>query len=254
MSTSTAEAAEPTAVTAHTYDATLYGPLFYASKEGTVIETDPVVAATAVMHALGYEYYDLEKAFALAGAAATSADYSRLCGLPLFASEMTPQGNFEVNERTFRTVAYTTERAVVSQDTTVGEYIRGTKKPVPRRLEGSNTGWHKVREYVGVPPGTEFSVTVWTPADQTPPDRLGFRVGIGRTGELRALRRDETAETVSVNQYLLQSVFDVGEETVFAVMDSAAEYQRGNDVRTNRFVGVDTDWFTAAVAPELVKS
>ena len=254
MSTSTAQEPDPTTVTAHTYDATLYGPLFYASKEGTVIETDPVVAATAVMHALGYEYYDLEKAFALAGAAATSADYTRLCELPLFASEMAPQGDIEVNERTFRTVAYTTERAVVSQDNAVGEYIRGSKKPVPRRLEGSNAGWHKVREYVGVPPGTEFSVTVWTPTGQAPPDRLGFRVGIGRTGELRARRRDGAAETVSINQYLLQSVFDVGEETVFAVMDRAAEYQRGNDIRTNRFIGVDTDWFTTAVAPELVQT
>lgn len=247
MSTASGES-----VVAHTYDATLYAPLFYASKEGTVIETDPVVAATALLHAVGYEYYDLGKAFALVGDAATSASYSRLCELPLFTSEMVPQGDYEVNERTFRTVAYTTERAVVSQDGSVGEYIRGSKKPVPRRLEGSNAGWHKMREYVGLPPGTEFRFTLWTHEDEDPPETLGFRVGIGRTGEVRARRRPTTDGEVTVNQYLLQSVYEVGEETIFDIMDRADDYSRGNDVRTNRFVGVDTDWFTAEVVPEIV--
>ena len=239
-------------VVVHTYDATLHAPLFYASKEGSVIETDPVVAATALLHAIGYEYYDLGKAFALAGDAATSADYTRLRDLPLFASEMMPQGDYEVNERTFRTVAYTTERAVVSQDASVGEYIRGSKKPVPRRLEGSNAGWHKMREYVGLPPGTEFRFTLWTPEGETPPETLGFRAGIGRTGEVRAHRRPATDETVTVNQYLLQSVYEVGEEAVFDIMEQAEEYSRGNDVRTNRFVGVDADWFAEEVASGIV--
>jgi len=236
----------------YTYDATLYTPLFYASKEGSVIETDPIVAATALMHALGYEYYDLGKAFALAGDAATRADYSRLQELPFFASEMVPTENVEVNERTFRTVAYTTERALVSQDSTVGEYVRGTKKPVPRRLEGSNAGWHKMREYVGIPPHTEFTFTVWAASADDPPESLGFRAGIKRTGEFRAQRRTEPADTVTLNQYLLQSVYDVDDDAIFELVHRADDYRRGNDIRTNRFVDVDAEWFSAELLPSLI--
>ncbi len=239
-------------ISAHTYEAELYAPLFYASREGSVIETDPIIAATALMHALGYEYYDFGKAFALAGEAATSADYSRLCELPFFTSEMVPTRNHSVTERTFRTVAYTTERAVVSQDSGVGQYIRGTKKPIPRQLEGSNAGWHKMRDYVGIAPGTRFTFTVWSPLAEAPPEQLGFRVGIKRTGEIRAERRNTPVDTVTVNQYLLQSVYEVGEDTIFDIMDRATDYKRGNDMRTSRFVGVDAGWFADEVLPSVI--
>jgi CRISPR-associated protein Csc1 len=243
---------------AHTYDARLYGPLFFASKEGSVIETDPVVAATALMHALGYQYYELGKPFALAGDAATAPDYSHLRDLPVFTSEMTRrrsgdgEDEWEVNERTFRTVAYTTERALVSSDGSVGEYIRDAQKPLPRRIEGSNSAWHKMREFVGIPPGATFEFTVWSASDDAPPDALGFRTGIKRTGEVRAERRSDPAETVTLNQFLLQSVYDIGEDAVFDIMDRADDYQRGNDVRTNRFVGVDADWFATEILPEVL--
>jgi CRISPR-associated protein Csc1 len=236
----------------YTYDATLYTPLFYASKEGSVVETDPIVAATALMHAIGYEYYDLKRAFALAGDAATTADYSHLLDLPFFTSEMTPSGDYNVNERTFRTVSYTTERAVVSSDTDVGQFLTGAKNPIPRSFEGSNAGWHKMREYIGLPPGTEFTFTIWAPESAAPPDELGFRAGIKRSGELRATQREEPTDTVTVNQYLLQTVYDIGDDAVYNIMDHAVDYKRGNDMRTNRFVDVDADWFTESILPELI--
>lgn len=237
---------------AYTYDARLYAPLFYASKEGSVIETDPVIAATAVMHALGYEYYNLEKRYALVGDDATTPDYDHLRDLPFFASELTPVGNVDVDERTFRTVSYATERAIVSQDNSVGEFVRGSKKPVPRRLEGSNAGWHKVREFVGLAPGTDFEFTIWAPPDHAPPPELGIRAGIKRTGEFRAQRRDSPAETVTLNQYLLQSVYEVGDEAIVGLMRHSDDYQRGNDVRTNRFTAVDRDWFEQQVLTDTV--
>jgi len=230
-------------VRAYTYDARLYTPLFYASKEGSVIETDPVIAATALMHAVGYEYYDLEKRFALIGEETTSPSYEHLRSLPFFVSELVPVNDVDVDERTFRTVSYSTERAIVSQDSSVGEFVRGTKKPVPRRLEGSNAGWHKVREFVGLSPGTDFEFTIWTTQSHEPPEELGFRAGIKRTGEFRAERRSDPADQVSVNQYLLDSVYGVDDDTVIEIMRRSENYQRGNDVRTNRFMGVDRSWF-----------
>jgi len=121
-------------LTSHSYEARLHAPLFYGSKEGSVIETEPTVAATALMHAIGYEYYDLEKAFLLRGEEATTPAYERLQSLPFFVSEMTPVGDFEASERTFRTVSYATERTVVTSDNAVGEFLTGAKNPVPRAI------------------------------------------------------------------------------------------------------------------------
>ncbi|QZA89524.1 hypothetical protein K0C01_05170 [Salinarchaeum sp. IM2453] len=240
------------AINAYTYDATLYAPLFYASKEGSVIETDPTIAATALMHAIGYDYYDLEKRYALVGDDATSPAYERLQSLPFLVSEMVPTEEVQAEERTFRTVSYATERTVVSQDGSVGEFIRGTKKPVPRRIEGSNSGWHKVRKYIGLPPGTSFEFTVWASPDNAPPERLGFRTGIKRTGEFRAERRNEPADTVTLNQYLLQSVYDIDNDLIYGLMERSDEYQRGNDVRTNRFIDVDRPWAEQKIVKSII--
>ena len=238
----------------YTYEATLYAPLFYASKEGTVIETDPTVSATALMHAIGYEYYDLGRAFALAGEAANNPDYTHLFDLPFYTSEMTPVNPDVVDERTFRTVSYTTERAIVSQDKNACKFLTGKTSPVPRNFEGSRAGWHKVREFIGISPETEFTFTIWAAPSTAPPERIGFRAGIKRTGEIRAVQTDEPAETVTLNQYLLQSVYDLDDELIYGIMDHAADFKRGTDVRTNRFLDVDTEWVTNNVMPDVLAS
>lgn len=245
---------------AHTYEATLYGPLFYASEEGTVIRTDPAVAATALSHAIGYDYYGLEKRFFLRNDETVTPSYDHLAELPFIVSDMVPaSGTLEADERTFRTVSYATERAIVSSDTSVGEYLRGAKSPVPRGIEGSNAGWHKMREYVGISPDTDgdddsptFTFTIWTPPEAAPPEELGFRVGIKRTGEIRAERAAEPADTVAMNQFLLQSVYDVDDDLTSELLRHADAYKRGTDVRTNRFWGVERDWLEEHVISEVL--
>jgi CRISPR-associated protein Csc1 len=250
------EPSVPDEINAYTYTATLYAPLFYASKEGSVIETDPVISATALMHALGYEYYELGRAFALAGDAATTPDYSHLTELPFFTSELAPIGDCTVDERTFRTVSYLTERAVVSQDENACKFLTGGRSgsPMPRSFEGKRAGWHKVRKFLGIGAGQKFTFTLWAPPGHEPPERLGFRAGINRTGEFRATRDSEPVETVTVNQYLLQSVYDIDEQHVYDIIDHAADYERGTDVRTNRFIDVDADWFRSEIVPVLFDS
>lgn len=235
----------------HSYVARLHAPLFYGSKEGSVIETEPTVAATALMHAIGYEYYELEKAYLLTGEAATTPAYERLRSLPFFVSEMVPEA-VDATERTFRTTSYATERTVVSQDTTVGKFLVGSSKPVPRRIEGSNAGWHKIREYVGLAPGSTFKFTLWNPKDASPPAELGFRVGIKRTGEVRARRVDEPHDTVGLNHYLLSEVYDVDNALLTELVERSRAFRRGNDVRTSRFLGVDREWAGRELVPALI--
>lgn len=245
-------------VRAHTYEASLYGPLFYASEEGSVIRTDPTVAATALTHAIGYDYYDLEKRYLLLEEETVTPSYDHLTGLPFVVSEMVPATEgIEANERTFRTVSYATERTVVSSDTRVGEYLTGAKSPVPRGIEGSNAGWHKIREYVGLSPATgdsdpTFTFTMWTSPEATPPDSLGFRVGIKRTGEIRAERATTPATSVALNQFLIQSVYGLGDDRISDLLRRAESYDRGTDVRTCRFRGVDREWVEETIIPEVL--
>ena len=238
-------------VSAYSYDATLYSPLFYGSKEGSVIETDPTVSATALMHAIGYEYYALEKRFVLIGEETTTPVYERLRRLPIFTSEMVPEA-VDATERTFRTASYDTERAITTQNTAVGEFLRGTKKPVPRKTDGSTAGWHRQRDYVGLAPGSTFEFTIWAPVEDAPPKELGFRAGIKRTGEFRAVRREEPVSTVTLNQYLLENVYEISKEDRAALLENAVRYRRGNDIRTNRFHGVDRSWVDDTLADRLV--
>lgn len=251
MSVESAE--QPDALESHSYTARLHGPLFYGSKEGSVIETEPTISATALMHAIGYEYYDLEKAFLLTGDAATTPAYERLRSLPFFVSEMTPEV-VDAGERTFRTTSYATERTIVSQNVSVGEYLIGSKSPVPRRIEGSNAGWHKIREYVGLSPGSTFQFTLWCPPDASPPRELGFRTGIKRTGEVRATKQDKGHELVVLNHYLLTKVYDLDEALIAELLENAREFRRGNDVRTNRFLGADREWVDENLAPVILRA
>lgn len=238
-------------VVSHSYLGRLHGPLFYGSKEGSVIETEPTVAATALMHAIGYEYYGLEKAFLLTGEAATTPVYDRLRSLPFFVSEMVPEA-VDATERTFRTTSYATERTIVSQDASVGRFLIGSPKPVPRRIEGSNAGWHKIREYVGLSPGSTFRFTIWSPQDAAPPEEIGIRLGIKRTGEVRARLAEEPPETVALNQYLLSEIYELGEDLLTDVVEKASTFRRGNDVRTSRFLGVPREWVERELVPTML--
>lgn len=239
-------------IQSRSYNAQLHAPLFYGSKEGSVIETEPTVAATALMHAIGYEYFELEKQFLLTGDAATTPAYERLRELPFFVSEMRPRA-VDATERTFRTTSYATERVITSQDVSVGEFLTGAKNPVPRRFEGSNAGWHKMREYVGLAPGSTFEFTIWASSAVALPDELALRLGIKRTGEVRAIAADDEHESVSLNQYLLSDVYNVDGAQVATILEHARGFQRGNDVRTSRFIGVDKKWIDTDLAPALLK-
>lgn len=242
----------------HTYEATLYGPLFYASEEGSVIRTDPTIAATALTHAIGYNYYNLNKRYLLVDRETVEPSYEHLLELPFVVSEMTPvSGQLAADERTFRTVSYATERTVVSSDSSVGEFLTGAKSPVPRGFEGSNAGWHKIREYIGISPDTNedgptFCFTMWTPQGAEPPETLGFRVGIKRTGEIRAKRTETPAESVSLNQFLLQSVYNLSEEQITDLLRCSNSYERGADIRTCRFKGVDRQWAEETIVPQML--
>lgn len=221
-------------VTGTTYEATLYAPLFYASSEGRTVETQPILSATALGHALGYEYLDLEKRYVDRGVDATTPDYERLAGLPLFVSDMTPV-SVQTSERTLRGTAYSTERRITTTDEDLGRQI-GSGKGVPDRAGRSMSGWHRVRKYTGLAPGSTYRFTVWTPADVDLPDTLRFRMGIRRTGEFTA-RRTERSSRVILNKYLLTEAYDDPFDHA-ALVTAADRFQRGNDPRLHHFVGV----------------
>lgn len=221
-------------VTGTTYEATLHAPLFYASAEGRTVETQPILSATALTHALGYEYLELQKRYVDRGGEATTPDYERLSGLPLFVSDMTPI-SVRTDERTLRGTAYSTERRVTTTDAELAGQVDGGKG-IPDRAGRSMSGWHRVRRYTGLAPGSTYRFTVWTPEGVTIPPTLRFRMGIRRTGEFTARRR-ERARRVTLNKYLLTEAYDDPLDHA-ALVAAADRFQRGNDPRLHHFVGV----------------
>lgn len=234
-----------------TYRAKLYSPLFYSSREGWVIETQPILSATALTHALGYTIPEiqLEKRFVERGSEATTPTYDHLRDLQLFCTDMTPV-NVSVDERTFRTVSYVTENRVVTSDDDVAKQISVNSTHGSPKINGnSKAGWTKVQQYVGISPGSEYEFTVWTPDSVTLSDTIRFQMGISRSGAFVARKKSSVAEKVVLNAFLLSEVYDLGELTPADVLEYADEYRRGNDSRLHHYVGVDRDWVEKKLIP-----
>ncbi|QSG09439.1 hypothetical protein [Halapricum desulfuricans] len=229
-----------------TYEATLYAPLFYSSSEGRSIRTQPTLSATALMHALGYRYFGLEKRYAERGDEATSPDYSHLVEQPYFVTDMRPV-SVETDERTFRSTDYRSERHFTTNDKDVAERING-KKAVPNILETSGAAWQTIRNYVGIAPGSTFEFTIWS--DDPLPDRPFFRMGVKQTGEFRAQER--SLSTIVLNKFLLSEVYGLPDDLLTEAMKRSASFNRGNDPRLQHFVSVDPSFVRDRIVPEVV--
>ena len=227
------------------FEATLYAPLFYSSSEGRTIKTREMLSATALTHALGYRYTELEKRYVLTGDETTSPDYSYLKDLPLFVSDMKPV-EVRANERTFRSTDYRSDRHITTNEKNIAENING-KKSVPELLETSGTAWQTIRNYVGIAPGSRYEFAVWT-KDEIP-EEPSFRMGIKQTGEFRA--KETEASEVVLNKYLLDKVYDVDDSTLNELTQECAKFVRGNDPRLQHFVGVPID-LANEVAQEVI--
>ncbi|WP_049928779.1 hypothetical protein [Halopiger goleimassiliensis] len=231
-----------------TFEATLYTPLFYSSSEGRSIKTQPTLSATALMHALGYRYFDMEKRYVELGDQATSPDYSHLADAPFFVTDMRPIA-VEADERTFRSTDYRSERHFTTNDSDIAEQIEGRgAKSIPSILEDSGAAYQTIRHYLGIAPGSKFEFTVWT--DDPLPDRPFFRMGIKQTGEFRA-RGSELGDLV-LNKYLLSEVYDLSDELLTELMENSTTFQRGNDPRLQHFVGADPEFVRERIVPEVV--
>lgn len=229
-----------------TFEATLYAPLFYSSSEGRAIRTQPTLSATALMHALGYRYFEMEKRYAEFGERATSPDYSYLADAPFFVSDMRPVA-VDTDERTFRSTDYRSERNFTTNDSDLADRITGDKS-VPSILEDSGAAYQTIRNYIGIAPGSTFEFTVWS--EQGLPERPFFRMGIKQTGEFRAQPCQQ--DTVVLNKYLLSEVYDIDEATLTQLMEHSESFRRGNDPRLQHFVGVEPEFVNERIVPEVV--
>lgn len=229
-----------------TFEATLYAPLFYSSSEGRAIKTQPTLSATALMHALGYRYFGLEKRYAELGDEATTPDYSHLADAPFFVTDMRPVA-VETDERTFRSTDYRSERHFTTNDADLARQVEGTKS-VPAILESSGAAYQTIRNYIGIAPGSTFEFTIWS--EQNLPDHPFFRMGIKQTGEFRAQQCDR--DTLVLNKFLLTDVYEFSDSILTDLMTHSSSFRRGNDPRLQHFVGVDPAFVRDRVLPEVL--
>lgn len=219
-----------------TFEARLYAPLFYSSSEGRSVKAQPILSATALMYALGYRYFDLEKHYVLRGDSATAPDYRPITELPFFVTDLRPIAA-RADERTFRTSDYRSDRHFTTNDPDIAKKVSG-KKAVPNILETSGAAWQTIRNYMGIAPGATFEFTIWS--EDSLPVNPSFRMGIKQTGEFRAQETD--LDQLVLNKYLLQEVFNVGEDLLTATLEHSASFRRGNDPRLQHFVDVDPEF------------
>lgn len=229
-----------------TFEATLYAPLFYSSSEGRAIRTQPTLSATALMHALGYRYFQMEKRYAEIGDEATEPDYSHLADAPFFVTDMRPLA-VETDERTFRSTDYRSERHFTTNDLDLARQVKGTKS-VPAILENSGAAYQTIRNYLGVAPGSTFEFTIWCENGLT--ESPFFRMGIKQTGEFRATASE--TDTFVLNKYLLSEVYGLDEELLTELMERSSSFRRGNDPRLQHFVGPETRYVREKVVPEVL--
>lgn len=227
------------------YEATLYAPLFYSSSEGRSVRTQPTLSATALMHALGYRYFGLEKEYAHFGDRATTPEYEYLTELPFFVTDMRPVA-VDADERTFRSTDFRSERHFTTNDTDLAKQVAGTKS-VPAILENSGAAYQTMRNYIGLSPGSCFEFTIWS--DEPLPERPFFRMGIKQTGEFRA-RETETDQFV-LNKFLLSEVYDCSDDLLADLVEQSTAFRRGNDPRLQHFVGTDPEFVREHVVPEV---
>jgi CRISPR-associated protein Csc1 len=230
-----------------TYRAKLYTPMFFASREGRVTETSRYISSTALSHAIGYRYAALEKPYIQIGEESENPSYSHLKDLPIFVTEAEPV-DVSITEKTFRSTTYTSERNITSTDEDVAKMM-GNTKGVPERAGKSMSGWHRVREYVGAEPGSEYEFTIFTDGVEIP-DRIRFRIGIGRTGEMVAERTTES-DNVAINEYLLSEVYGLSDDELMNVLKNCESYERGTDPRLNRFVDVDMNYIKSELIEKI---
>ena len=226
-----------------TYEARLYAPLFYSSTEGRSIRTEPMLSATALMHALGYRYFGLEKRYALTGEETTKPSYDHLRKLPVFVTDMRPVA-VDAGERTFRSTDYRSERHFTTNEPDVAERVTG-KKSVPEILERSGAAWQTIRNYQGLAPGSTFEFTIWSTSPL--PERPFFRMGIKQTGEFRAEKID--LNQLVLNKYLLEEVYELSSERLNELLERSESFQRGNDPRLQHFVGADPEFVREQILP-----
>lgn len=229
-----------------TYKARLYAPLFYSSTEGRSIRTEPILSATALMHALGYRYFGLEKRYALTGAETTEPSYDHLRELPLFVTDMRPIAA-DAGERTFRSTDYRSERHFTTNDPEVAKRVTGNKS-VPEVLERSGAAWQTIRNYQGISPGSTFEFTIWS--TESLPSCPSFRMGIKQTGEFRA--RETELDRLVLNKYLLEEVYNLSIEQLSDVLEASESFRRGNDPRLQHFIGTDPAHVRDYVLPEVL--
>jgi CRISPR-associated protein Csc1 len=191
----------------------------------------------------------MERRYAERGDDATNPDYSHLKDAPFFVSDMRPVA-VEIDERTFRSTDYRSERHFTTNDKNLAEQIAGTgAKSIPSILEDSGAAYQTIRNYLGVSPGSTFEFTVWSQDGVSPAPF--FRMGIKQTGEFRA--RETELDTLVLNKYLLSEVYELSEETLTTLMEQSTSFQRGNDPRLQHFVGVNPEYAREFIIPEVVK-
>ncbi|QSZ68141.1 hypothetical protein RJ40_11875 [Methanofollis aquaemaris] len=241
-----------------TYVAEIHSPLFYAASEGTLIRTGEILSSTALSYALGYSLGLLKKRYFLYGKEAYQHQYEELASTGLFVTDGVPL-HLTYTEEVFKSTEYLSERSLTVNVSSnrKGDLGRFTKTDPKRMGSDAPAAINKVRRYIGLAPGSEFSFTVWSL--EPLPDDLLLTMGIRRSGEVR-LKKTTNPRTVCLNLFMLHDVYGIpsargageGAVSLIDIYNHASTLVRGSDYRDHHFLDVDVKFVEDVLVPEIM--
>lgn len=223
-----------------TYELNVCEPIYYSSKEGRSIYTNKRLSATALMHAIGYKYFNLNNKYVMFGEESKKPDYSHLKNVP-FTTDVEPI-DVDVDSYEFKSVCYP-EHNIITEDDNLSKKLFNESKSYPRKLAHTGSSWHRLRNYIGISIGSKLRFTVWDENDIIP-DNIRFRMGIGKSGFLVGERKNNISEKVTINKFLLNELYDINEKQTIKIMKNSKKYIKGNDPRLHHYIDVDRKLIT----------
>jgi hypothetical protein len=222
------------------YELEILSPFFYSSYEGNVISTDSAISSTALTYAIADALRLREKDYFLQGDDAITPKYEELACIPVFTSDASPI-KIKYTQVLFKSSMFWAEENL---------QISAQNNPYPAILQktGKSPFFKQVRKHIGIESGSKFQCILFSAKSLA--DNIMINIGIRKSGEVRLTRIQNIPETMTLNYFMLDKVYQVPKEKIIT---KGVKIRKGGDYRMTFLQDVPVSYFKAEILPYVVK-
>jgi CRISPR type I-D-associated protein Csc1 len=218
----------------------VFSPIFFASLEGNAIHTEKILSSTALTYAIAESLRYNEKKYFLYGSEAITPNYSEILDWNLFVSEGMPiDVNFTPLE--FRSTQFMAEENLS---------ISTQNNPYPENLQISSKSsfFKQVRRYIGINIGSKYQIVIVS--KEKLDSEIFINLGIKKSGELRLRKKKEFPTNLTLNLFLLTSIYNIPFNQLF--MDGTS-IERLGDYRLTYIHNIPFSYFKDQIIPIVIQ-